>query len=324
LICGGVYDWSTGLIFKGGRYFDPSLGIWLALTPLVVLQSWRGRRRRRRGMRWYVVAVVVIVGVGGILAGCVPPEPGDGTPSLEQVCDDRVPRPGDFKMSIILQEPEPIVRKALWPGAPEMWQAALGVHPTDDPNEAGTHIQGEVTPPEGFSGEVKFEQHIKAKHLYTFEGMDKRFDFTHTDKWYLDGGTPYGGSETYPCGSKVCGYMLDSPGTALQVVHKETGSLLIEYERWDEFETYLLWYPFPACPIPLAKVNWSWYVITTAIKDEGMPSHIYPLKWDVVEWGTDPPIGVEKLGEGVDSKWETPKSMPEAPDFTAFWTAGEF
>ncbi|MFP4396243.1 MAG: hypothetical protein ACLFTI_13380, partial [Anaerolineales bacterium] len=25
LICGGVYDWSTGLIYRGGRYFDPHL-----------------------------------------------------------------------------------------------------------------------------------------------------------------------------------------------------------------------------------------------------------------------------------------------------------
>ena len=34
LVCGGVYDWSTGLIYRGGRYFDPNLGIWLALMPL--------------------------------------------------------------------------------------------------------------------------------------------------------------------------------------------------------------------------------------------------------------------------------------------------
>jgi len=71
LICGGVYDWSTGLIFKGGGYFDPNLGIWLALVPLVMIQSWRGRKRkRRRGMPWYVVAIFVCVGVGGMLTGC--------------------------------------------------------------------------------------------------------------------------------------------------------------------------------------------------------------------------------------------------------------
>ena len=49
LICGGVYDWSTGLIYRGGRYFDPNSGIasmpgiWLALMPLMVVQGWRKR-----------------------------------------------------------------------------------------------------------------------------------------------------------------------------------------------------------------------------------------------------------------------------------------
>ena len=90
LICGGVYDWSTGLIFKGGRYFDPSLGIWLALVPLVVIQSWRGRKRRR-GMPWYVV-VLLFVGVGGMLAGCGPgPLPGD----IPMICTaTSMPAPG--------------------------------------------------------------------------------------------------------------------------------------------------------------------------------------------------------------------------------------
>jgi hypothetical protein len=86
LICGGVYDWSTGLIFKGGRYFDPSLGIWLALIPLVLIQSWRGRKKRRRGVPWYML---VIVGVGGVLTACGEgtPPPGD-TPTPEEVCTD--------------------------------------------------------------------------------------------------------------------------------------------------------------------------------------------------------------------------------------------
>jgi hypothetical protein len=84
LICGGVYDWSTGLIFRGRRYFDPTLGIWLALAPLVVVQSWQGRkRRRRRGMPWYVVVLVVVCVGSGVLTACGPSPtqtPGD-TPS---------------------------------------------------------------------------------------------------------------------------------------------------------------------------------------------------------------------------------------------------
>ncbi len=50
LICGGVYDWSTGLIHRNGGYFDPLLGIWLALAPLSVVQSWR--RRKKGGHPW--------------------------------------------------------------------------------------------------------------------------------------------------------------------------------------------------------------------------------------------------------------------------------
>jgi hypothetical protein len=95
LICGGVYDWSTGLIFKGGRYFDPTLGIWLALVPLVVIQSWRGRKRRRRGFPWYVV-VLVIVGVGGVLTACGKgtPTPEGDIPALEEECiDTSTPEP---------------------------------------------------------------------------------------------------------------------------------------------------------------------------------------------------------------------------------------
>jgi YD repeat-containing protein len=69
LICGGVYDWSTGLIFKGGRYFDPTLGIWLALAPLVVAQSWWGRKRKRRGMLWCALWMLVILTMT-VVVGC--------------------------------------------------------------------------------------------------------------------------------------------------------------------------------------------------------------------------------------------------------------
>jgi YD repeat-containing protein len=84
LVCGGVYDWSTGLVYKDGRYFDPMLGIWLALTPLVVVQSWR-RRRERRGGLWAVMLALFLVGVGGMLTGCIPPSTPEPIP---QYCID--------------------------------------------------------------------------------------------------------------------------------------------------------------------------------------------------------------------------------------------
>jgi hypothetical protein len=62
LICGGVYDGSTGLIYRDGRYFDPMLGIWLALTPLLVVQGWR---RRRRGEHPWVLLLCLGLFAGG-------------------------------------------------------------------------------------------------------------------------------------------------------------------------------------------------------------------------------------------------------------------
>ncbi|MCP4539892.1 MAG: hypothetical protein GY832_22360 [Chloroflexi bacterium] len=82
LICGGVYDWSTGLIHKGGRYFDPMLGIWLALMPLMVVQSWKGQKKKRRGFPWYVV-LVLLVGMSGVLTAC---GGGGDTPSPTPTC----------------------------------------------------------------------------------------------------------------------------------------------------------------------------------------------------------------------------------------------
>jgi len=74
LICGGVYDWSTGLIYRGGRYFDPALGIWLALLPLMVVQAWPGKKRRRSGQPWMMICFGLLV--TGILSACGnPPEP---------------------------------------------------------------------------------------------------------------------------------------------------------------------------------------------------------------------------------------------------------
>jgi hypothetical protein len=58
LVCGGVYDGSTGLVYRDGRYFDPMLGIWLALTPLLVM-------RRRRGKHPWVLLLCLGLFAGG-------------------------------------------------------------------------------------------------------------------------------------------------------------------------------------------------------------------------------------------------------------------
>jgi hypothetical protein len=91
LLCanGGVYDWSTGLIYQNGRYFDPMLGIWLAMTPLLVMQSWRRKGKRSKHERRRILLAVLgvaLLGVG-LLAGCNRPMP-TPTPTL---CPDEVP-----------------------------------------------------------------------------------------------------------------------------------------------------------------------------------------------------------------------------------------
>jgi hypothetical protein len=80
LVCGGVYDSSTGLIYRDGRYFDPLLGIWLALMPLIVVQSWK-RRKKGRGWSWCSLLLLGIC-LTGVLTGCKEPTEED----LEQIC----------------------------------------------------------------------------------------------------------------------------------------------------------------------------------------------------------------------------------------------
>jgi hypothetical protein len=124
LICGGVYDWSTGLIFKGGRYFDPSLGIWLALTPLVVLQSWRGRKRKRRGMSWYVPALLFLfASVCGILVACGGEAP--DTDFVKNICAD-TPEPGKIDLSVLIRS-QPMARNTAGDQAwGDAWFVRLG------------------------------------------------------------------------------------------------------------------------------------------------------------------------------------------------------
>jgi len=71
LVCSGVYDWSTGLLYRGGHYFDPSLGIWVTLMPLII-SSRQKRRGRKSGTRWATWLLLIGVGLGGVLIACGP------------------------------------------------------------------------------------------------------------------------------------------------------------------------------------------------------------------------------------------------------------
>ncbi|HUM67575.1 MAG TPA: PKD domain-containing protein [Chloroflexota bacterium] len=105
LDCGdnAIYDWSTGLIFKRGRYFDPTNSLWITLSGVVVWQTWPpdNRRRRRqkdkqRNRKWILLLLLLFM---LLLAGCggggetptptctpttTPGLPGTGTPTPGQ------------------------------------------------------------------------------------------------------------------------------------------------------------------------------------------------------------------------------------------------
>lgn len=81
-----TYDFSTGLIFKNGRYFDPNTGIWLTLSGLVVWNEWqtsvknRNKKRQRRKRLFLLLllflVIITLVGCGGNSSGSTPiPDP---------------------------------------------------------------------------------------------------------------------------------------------------------------------------------------------------------------------------------------------------------
>ncbi len=78
LDCSGnaIYDFSTGLIFKNGNYFDPSNGIWITLSGVVIYQVWVPQRDKRRSngreRKWLYIFLFLLL-IVLFLAGC-----GDG------------------------------------------------------------------------------------------------------------------------------------------------------------------------------------------------------------------------------------------------------
>ena len=76
-----IYDWSTGLIFKNGQYFDPTNGIWLTLSGAVVYQAklypkrkWSKGKKRFYMLFLLIFITLILVGCGGVENEC-PQEP---------------------------------------------------------------------------------------------------------------------------------------------------------------------------------------------------------------------------------------------------------
>jgi hypothetical protein len=97
--CGDIYDWSTGLVYKDGRYFDPTLGIWLTILPLMLLwgawQPLKQRQKRRAKDRIFLNLILVVLASG--LFGCRPGEDPPPTP-----CPENTPISPQSKPSILV------------------------------------------------------------------------------------------------------------------------------------------------------------------------------------------------------------------------------
>jgi len=341
LVCGGVYDQSTGLLYKGGRYFDPSLGIWLALLPLLVVR----RKKKRRGYPWVMVLALCLGGMSGVLTACG----GGGKASrefLESICID-VPSPGDIELSVEINA-QPTVQ---YEGKEQFIR--LGEAARDesigawDPNRVGARVVGRMTSASDNeeSGEFKFRQFIASTRRYYFEVWDsgtlvKTSDMPVTtgglNKWYVD--TAWGQgvndpiADTLPgsCnnGETFWGYMGDSPGQSLQwakpgrIEEKDLPvPLVAKFEREDKFKTYLLWYPTGSPEgIPIAMVEWGWSVTAMAEPNPGVDQWYYPLKWTVTEpTNTDPPVGTPRLATEIDAQ-----GLDYAPTQPGRWQDDEF
>ncbi len=285
LICGGVYDWSTGLLYKGGRYFDPSLGIWLVLLPLAVIQTWPGRKKRKGGYPWVMLLCMGLL-VAGALTACdeckdckapiSTPTPCI-TPTLE----------GNLKVTHIGElDPYPD------PSGSGDWYLRWGKPPsmaTDRPSDPGILIEAIVNVPAGSIGKLEWVQNVCPHRSFT-RGFDgKNIPSIGDGKtFYLDMGNPYPSADNVSVSSpgKVTLQLWDLPGQPLLQHHK---SATIN----DHFRTFLIWRSNTGdVEKVLGMIEWNWYVKleNEAIFDE---DHPFPVgKWVITD-EILPEIGAE-------------------------------
>jgi hypothetical protein len=268
-VCGGIYDWSTGLIFKGGRYFDPTLGLWLALGPLVVVQSWRGRKRKQRGTRWYVL-VLLVVCIEGILTAC-----GGGVsgpdPTPEMCIDLPFDSPQIKSFDATLGEVDI--------GAWDYPRVDLG-HPSGRTgNPPGIIFKAVVVVPEGISGHLQFAQvgtvlnkwRVQANkccqrgsegHWRTdadpypmlAEGLsyDNLYDPNRPD--YERENSRYVNTKDGKDSIFVTMATDDSPGEQLSPLGYVSEQVTVN----EQYEMYLMWKPDGGSEMVLGVMDWGW------------------------------------------------------------------
>jgi hypothetical protein len=251
LICGGVYDWSTGLLYQGGRYFDPALGIWLALMPLVVVQSLRGRKRRQRGYPWLALLLVGVC-VSGLLTACRKGKcpPLEATPSLCTHLDPATPQIRSFDATL-----GEIDASDVW--GPGKYEIHLG-----RPDKAGIVFDATVGVPSGATGSLEFVQVGNIDRRWVLE--DGTVYAVISGRWALDKSDPYPGGTSYVDSSGTVQVATnDSPGISIGYfgIPNTRDNPITKMEVRESYEMYLVWRPGGGTGenrVVLGVIDWGW------------------------------------------------------------------
>ncbi len=262
LVCGGIYDWSTGLLYRGGRYFDPTLSIWLALGVGMVVQGWREKRRKQRGFVWILLMLLVVLGAGGLVA-CGP------TPQPPPLCVD-------VRGNFALIPPNPTT--GFNPGTNSVELGQIAYVATLNVGLNCSHVPGTV----GFAQLTSGTRRILLD--------DNSLYVESTNQWYVDDPLPPDLPKQFWISpqriSEITGrrYRLragDNPGVDLDLqahdmrdLPRNPGAQAIVRASIDErFETYVVYDPELSVPgylrpYLLGKIAWQWSVEVQYVQNQ--------------------------------------------------------
>jgi hypothetical protein len=268
------------------------LGIWLALMPLVVVQLWKGQKKKRRRFLWAVL-VLFAACLGSTLA-C-----GNGTPTpedLEKIC---VEAPKNPVVRVIVNRSPEVGYGAIRDNTNEnVYRLMLGNFEGGLENR-GAYFQGEADIPADVEGDLELVQNVKSSNVYLFADNSQTI---LSGDWGLDVRDPYQSKSCTP-GTHCLVGATDNPANDLSQFVDEQGEpvltengepVLKQLKRSDQFRVFLFW-KWKLCPqtrIPLGFVEWSWSAVV-------QPSENWSSGGDpfvISSPHTDPAVGEVKEG----------------------------
>jgi len=293
LVCGGVYDWSTGLIYQNGGYFDPNLGLWLALMPLVVIQAWPGKKKRRGGQPWVMVLCMGWLVIGTLTAcGAPTPDPTPNPTPTETPCTELPASPTllDFRST----EPAPPAPYLFDdPIMPAIELGDLAKFPDDT---MWFMADFEIPDDETLNkGEIWFVQNVRLNRTRTF--LDGRREILgDNETWYLDTYIPYDAVPPDSVGLFTA-ITSDAPSVALYEVNSLVDTpkhTLSEVTVDENFKMFVGWKWLETdSPIYLGMISWGWRAKAQYNRNTG--------KWDLAKT-PEPDIWADK--------WRVPSELP--------------